>query len=119
MTMSSLRERLEARGPEHSFLTIRGERFKVMEIPRGERAEIIAAHCDSKGKVLPTLDCALMSRCVRDEDGGEIYSPSEVEKWDDLGSGFVGPLMGEVMRLNGLDTDDVGREVKKSEAAES
>lgn len=117
--MSSLRDRLEARGPEHSFLTIRGERFKVLEIPKGERTEIIAAHRDGKGKMLPTLDGALMSRCVRDEDGGEIYSPSEVAKWDELGSGFVGPLMGEVMRLNGLDNDDVGREVKKSETVES
>src|SRR5690606_23453720 len=93
--MSSLRERLEARGLEHSFLTIRGERFKDLEIPKGERTEIIASHRDEKGKLQPTLDGALLSRCVRDGSGAEIYSSSESGKWDELGSGFVGPLFAE------------------------
>lgn len=117
---SSLRERLEARQPETSVLTVRGERFSIHELSKGLRAEVIARHRDSKGRLQPSLDGEFLSRCVRDPDSDvAIYSVEESAKWDELGSGFTGPLMAEVMRLNGLDDEDVGREVKKSEAAES
>lgn len=118
--MSSLRDRLEARSPEESLLTIRGERFKITELPKGKRAEVIARHRDKDGKISPTLDGEMLSSCVFDpESGCAIYSVDESAKWDALGSGFTGPLMAEVMKLNGLDNDDVGREVKKSETVES
>lgn len=118
--MSSLRERLEKRGREESILTIRGERFKVVELPKGQRAEVIARNRDSKGKLKTSLDAEFLSLCVCDpDDGCPVYTIGESAMWDALGSGFTGPLMAEVMRLNGLDDDDVGREVKKSETAES
>lgn len=118
--MSSLRERLEQRGQEKSVLTIRGERFKVIELPKGQRAEVIARNRNSKGGIMPTLDAEMLSLCVLDpETDAPIYPVEESASWEQVGSGFTGPLMAEVMRLNGLDNDDVGREVKKSETAES
>lgn len=118
--MSSLRERLEKRGREESIVTIRDERFKVIELPKSQRAEVLAANRDAKGKMSKSLDATFLSLCVLDPESGEpVYSSEESAGWESLGSGFTGPLMAEVMRLNGMDDSDVGREVKKSETAES
>ena len=113
--MSSLRDRLESRGLEVSIVTIRGERFEVREVAKSTRADILARNRGKDGRFKPSLDGELLSECVFDPDSGQpLYSVGECHKWDGLGSGFTGPLMAEVMRLNGLDDDDVGRERKNS-----
>lgn len=119
--MSSLRERLEARGLEESTLTIRGERFRVVELDKGDRLDLLAACRDGKGLIdNRKLENVFLSACVKDPDSGEtVYGQDESHLWDHRGAGFTGPLMAEIMRLNGLDNDDVGREVKKSEPAGS
>ena len=119
--MSSLRERLEAKPLEQTVLIIRGEKFAVNEIDRAERSRILASCTDKHGvRDYQKLEGVLLSRCVRDHVAdAEIYSVDEWSKWDALGSGITGPLMAEVMRHNGLDSDDVGREVKNSETTTS
>lgn len=115
--MSSLRERLEATPLQQTILTIRNERFTVSEIDRAERARIVADCNDKHGKRdFLKLEGVLLSRCVSDAINGDpIYSVDEWQMWDRLGSGLTGPLMSEVMRHNGLDNEDVGREVKNSD----
>lgn len=118
--MSSLRERLEKRGREETILTIRDERFLVVELPKGQRAEVLARNRDGKGRLKPGLDAEFLSLCVHDPESGQpLYTVEESAGWDKLGSGFTGPLIAEVMRLNGLDDEDVGRQKKKSATAES
>lgn len=117
----SLRERLEAKPLQESFLTVRGEKFLVGELDGATRARLLA-DCRSKSGKLDSqkLEGVLLSACVKDPDDGlNLYSVDEWEKWDKLGSGFRGPLMAEVMRLNGLDDDDVGRELKNSDTTTS
>ena len=119
--MSSLRERLEAKPLQQIVVTVRGERFTVVEIDRAERSRISAACVDKHGKRdFEMLEGMLLSRCVRDPDTDtEVYSVEEWSKWNALGSGTTGPLMAEVMKLNGLDNEDVGREVKNSDTTTS
>lgn len=118
--MSNLRERLEKRALEESVVTIRGERFRVVELPKSQRAEVLARNRTKEGKFKPGLDAEFLSLCVSEPGTNEpVYPVEESAKWDTLGSGFTGPLMAEVMKLNGMDDDDVGRERKNSEATES
>jgi len=119
--MTTLRERLEAKTLEQIVITIRGERFTVVELDRAERARMFADCRDKQGKVkTELLEGTMLSRCVRDPDTDtEIYSAAEWEKWDAVGSGITGPLFAEVMRQNGLDNDDVGREIKNSDTTGS
>ena len=119
--MTSLRERLEAKKLEQIEVTIRGERFTVIELDRAERSRTFAECRDKTGKSnWQKLEGVMLSKCVRDsETGGEVYSVDEWSAWDKLGSGMTGPLFGEIMRLNGLDDQDVGREVKNSDTTET
>lgn len=99
---------------QQAIITIHVERFAVVEIDRAERSRKFA-ECTSKSgdRDFAKLEGVLMSRCVRDPDtGDEVYSEDDWRKWDALGSGTTGPLMAEVMRLNGMDNQDIGREVK-------
>lgn len=118
--MTSLRERLEAKSLERTVLTVRGERFCIAELSRSERSRLIASTRDKTGKSNnDKLEGVLLSACVLDDTEQTIYSSDEWQKWDALGAGITGPLFAEVMRLNGLDNDDVGREVKNSDTTES
>lgn len=117
----SLRERLEAKGLERSTITVRNEKFVVLELDRAERSRIFADCRDKAGKSnFPKLEGVLLSRCVIDpEDETPVYPVEQWRDWDKLGSGYTGPLFGEVMRLNGLDDQDVGRELKNSDTTDS
>lgn len=119
--MTSLRERLEAKPLQQSIITIQGERFSVVEIDRAERARKFADCTTPKGdRDFVKLEGVMLSRCVSDPEADEsVYSEDEWKKWDTLGSSFTGPLMAEVMRLNGMDNQDVGREVKNSDTTTS
>jgi len=117
----SLRERLEAKKLEQSEITIRGERFTVLELDRAERSRTFAECRDKSGKSnWAKLEGVMLSKCVREpETSAAVYGPDEWQAWDKLGSGMTGPLFGEIMRLNGLDDQDVGREVKNSDTTET
>lgn len=51
-----------------------------------------------------SLDLALLSECVCDADDASKATPSE---WRDVPRAITGPLMKVVLRLNGLDGDDI------------
>lgn len=112
-----LRERLAKVGLPQTVLTVMGEKLLVKGLTRTRRAEVLASATNAKGKVdSQKVEGLLLSECVFDNDTGEpVYSAAEWQAWGELPAAITGPLFGEVMKLNGLDNDDVGREVKNSE----
>ena len=110
----SLRQRLQSAAPPETIITVLGERFSVRGLSRSRRSDVFAACRDADGKSdFKRLEGVMLSACVRDpSDGSEIYSEDEWQQWDQLPAGITGPLVAEIMRLNGMDEDDVGREVK-------
>lgn len=117
----SLRERLESRSFEETVLVIRGERFLVRELDRATISRLYA-DCYSKNGSLDKsrLECMLLCKSIFDPElMTPVYEADDWQKWDSIGRGFTGPLFSEVMRLSGLDNDDVGREVKNSDTTTS
>lgn len=117
----SLKERLAKKSAPESVLTILDERFLVVGLSRTERAELFEKCTLKDGKRdFKRLEGVALSTCVKDPDSRQsVYTVEEWQKWDNLPSAFTGPLVAEVMRLNGMDDADVGREVKNSGSADS
>jgi len=114
--MSNLRERLEKRSNPETVLTIDGERFLVVGLSRSERARQFAKCRDKSGKVnTERIEGEMLCLCVRDPDTREQVF-TDWSAWDNLPAQITGPLMAEIMQINGMDKDDVGREVKNSDA---
>ena len=117
----SLRERLEKKKLRETVLTIDGDAFLVKELSKSQRADMLAACRDANGKADPNkIENAFLCVCVCDPDSGvAVFDVSEKDAWNAVGSGITGPLFAEVMKLNGMDNDDVGRAVKNSETTGS
>ena len=116
--MSDLKSRLEAMRPPESRITVMGETFVVSGMSRSERSRMFADHRKKDGSVDgPSLEGALLCRCVCDADGCPVCSDSP-SWWDNLPAAITAPLIQEIMRMNGMDDEDVGREAKNSEATD-
>ena len=118
----SLRERLKAKRAADVQITVDGERFLVLGMSRSARNEVysrIRATAQKTGGKLDSYEVEgrLLSAMVRDAESGEaIFSEDEWKEWDSVPATITGALIAEVMRVNGFDDEDVGREVKNSEA---
>lgn len=117
----SLRERLAAKPLPETIITVAGERLVVKGLTRSKRSEIFASCRKADGKMdTRKIEGAMMSACVCDPDSGEkVFAESEWEQWDNVSAAITGPLVAEIMKLNGMDDDDVGREVKNSDTTAS
>jgi hypothetical protein len=117
----SLRERLKTKRPADVTITVGGERFTVLAKSRSERNEIYASIRARSQKVGGKIDGyevegRLLSLLVRDADTGqEVFGEDEWQEWDSVPAMITGALIAEVMRANGFDNEDVGREVKNSD----
>lgn len=116
----SLRDRLEKKKLPESIITVLDERFLVKGLKRSKRSEVFASCRKADGKMdNPKTEGVFMSLCVCDAETGEpVYTEAEWQKWDELPAGITGPLVAEIMRLNGMDDEDVGREVKNSDSTD-
>ena len=115
--MSKLREQLKQRGLKTELIEIDGIQFQIKELHPIASSEIISSSRDSKGKEkqLNMMDGRLLSACVCDDEGEQVYSDEEWQCWfSEVGSSITRPLMAEVMRINGLVDPEVSRLTKKS-----
>ena len=117
----SLRERLQAKGLPESTITVSGEKFLIVGLSRSSRSSLFASCKKADGKSdVNKLESMLLSKCVLDPESREqVFGVDECSQWDGLPASITGPLMAEIMKLNGLDDDDVGREVKNSDTTAS
>ena len=63
-----------------------------------------------------SLDYFYLSACVSECESGETLTP---EQWAIVPRKHTAPLVVEVMRLNGLDDEDIERDPKKSQETET
>lgn len=112
--MSGLRERLQQAQRPETRLTILGETFVVVGLSRSERSRVFADHRKKDGSVdTQALEARLLCLCVHDSEGCKVCD-DDPQWWDDLPAAYTGPLIAEIMRTNGMDDEDVGREAKNS-----
>jgi hypothetical protein len=119
--MKSLRDELLSEPLRKNLVEIRGKRFTIIEVDDAEMERLMSSCRRPSGKWIDESmpDGKLLSRCVRDENEQEVFGMDEWQEWKKLGRGWTGALRREVLKLNSLDEDDVGREVKNSDTAAS
>jgi hypothetical protein len=116
----SLRERLKAIKPTQVEVTVCGTKFLVVGLSKTKRAEVYAS-VSKPGKAIDAdqMENAFLSECVVDPESQQpVFARDESEEWGAIPAQITGPLFSEVMRINGLDNDDVGRKVKNSDATD-
>jgi hypothetical protein len=116
----SLRDKLKGIKPTQVEITVCGTKFLVVGLSKTKRAEVYAS-VSKPGKSIDAdqMENAFLSECVVDPDTQQpVFSREESSEWGGVPAQITGPLFGEVMRLNGLDNDDVGRKVKNSDATD-
>jgi hypothetical protein len=96
-----------------------GERFLLKGLQRIARSQIFA-DAKSKSGELDTrkAEGLLLANCVRDPDTSEPVIPNWQE-WDEIPAAVTGPLISQLMKLNGMDNEDLGKQEKNSEATDS
>lgn len=108
----SLSDRLKKRSCPSEVVTIDGERFRVTGLSLNATAAITAKSRKKDGKLDgEKMDRLLLEACVSDTDDGSSLT---AEEWGQQPRAFTGPLMSEVMRLCGMDKDDIDRDPKDS-----
>lgn len=114
----SLRDKLLSAKPKEVLVTADGLDFLVVGLTKTERSTLFFdAKGQSKNIDPGKVENAFLTQCVLDPDSREQVMAGE--EWDALPASITGALFAEVMRLNGLDNEDVGRVVKKSEATDT
>jgi len=116
----SLREKLKAIKPTQVEVTVCGTKFLVIGLSKTKRAEVYAS-VSKAGKSIDAdaMENAFLSECVLDpETSVPVFTREECSEWGVIPAQITGPLFSEVMRINGLDNDDVGRKVKNSDATD-
>jgi hypothetical protein len=118
----NLRDKVKAKKRPEVEITVDGDTYLVVGLPKSRRAEIYnSVPRVGKSKEIDTdlMENVFLSECVLDPSTLKpVFSVDESSEWGSVPAQITGPLFSEVMRLNGLDNDDVGRKVKNSEATD-
>jgi hypothetical protein len=117
--MSELGQRLKSMAVPTVDVTIGGERFLLKGMQRIARSQIFADAKTKSGEFdSRKAEGLLLSHCVRDPQTGEAVLPNW-EEWDEVPAMVTGPLINQLMKINGMDNDDLGKQEKNSEATSS
>jgi hypothetical protein len=79
-------------------------------------AEAVNKKRKAAGQKKLSLDYFYLSECVSEAGSGETLTP---EQWAVVQRKHTSPLVVEVMRLNGLDDQDIERDPKESSTTET
>lgn len=103
--MSSLADRLKKKSVKQEWVTVEGDKYQVQGLTKRARGECFAKSRSKKDGRLDNerLESMLLAECVCDEAGEK--APGSV--WEDVPSHITGRLMSVVMRVCGLDADDL------------
>jgi hypothetical protein len=114
----TLGQRIKSIQPPEMVVTVYDERFLLRGMRRSERSQVYA---DSQGKDGKTdfakLEGLVLTKCVLDPESKE-QAIEDWTQWGDVPACITGPLIGQLMKLNGFDNDDLGK-VKNSETTTS
>lgn len=103
----SLKERIKKRDVARETVTVQGEQFLIVGKSKRDRAAIFAKCKSKKTEKLnyELLEDTLLAECVYDPELNEPLL--DVTEWGSIDSAITGPLMSHVMRVVGMDKDDV------------
>lgn len=114
--MSELREWLESEGLDEEHVTVKGKVFLVKEIDMATRSRTLAGNAKDGDLPNEKAEALMMSMSVCDPETGEPLVPvNDHAIWLGKGCKFA-PLLRAVLRVNGMASDEVGDEVKNSDA---
>lgn len=106
----SLAEKLKSKKLEFKPKTVGGELFHLRGLTRRARADLQAKCRGVNSGKLDTdrLEAELLTACVFDPETNEpVFADSG--EWDGVPAMITGPLIGELLTLNGFDEDDAGK----------
>lgn len=112
-----LLDRIQKIETPESVIAVSGIKYRIKGLS-GLDASVLASRSerDSKkrkqsGLSRLTIDYYYLSECVSDAESGETLTP---EQWAIVPRQHTAPIVVEVMKLNGLDDQDVERDPKES-----
>ena len=105
LTTSSLAERLKKKRVKSQSVVIDGDTYQVSGLTKRTRGECFAKSRSKSTGLLDNerLESMLLAECVCDESGEK--APASC--WEEVPSHITGPLMSVVMRVCGLDREDL------------
>lgn len=117
----SLIEKLKAVKPASIVMEIDGMKFRIQGTTTSRKSELLAMSRDARGQAIKgKADGLFLSECVSDDETGEkICDIDNWSQWGSVAAHITGALMSQILKLCGLDNDDVGRTIKNSETTGS
>lgn len=101
----SLSDRLKEKQCRVATVTVDGLQFKVTGKTKRERGALFAQARDKNGNLNSNkLESLLLEACVCDASDG---SKCKADEWDTVPSHITAPLVAEIMRVCGLDKEDI------------
>lgn len=115
----SLREKVLARKPKTETVTVEGDDYLIVGKSKRDRGALFAKARRKDGTVNgDKLESLLLTACVHDPSTKEpVFTEAESASWDGVDAGLTGPLFAHVMRVCGMDKQDLGP--KDSDSTES
>jgi hypothetical protein len=114
----SLLAKLKEKQVRTETIEVDGDKFELRGLSKLERSKVFASARNSKSGKMDNdkLESLLLSACVFEPGGGAVTS--DWKEWSGLPSHITGPLVAGVMRVCGLDQQDLG-DPKDSDSTES
>lgn len=112
----SLTEKLSKLQTPTEVVATQGIKFRCCGKSLLDGGEISAKAAKRKTKRAGYLDACWLEACVEDADDG---SKLTADQWMQQPRSLTGPLISVVMRLNGLDDEDLERDPKDSGTTET
>lgn len=115
----SLKDKVLAKKPKSETVSVDGDDFMIVGKSKRERGALFAKARKRDGSVDgERLENVMLTACVCDpETGKPVFEESEFKAWDSVDSSLTGPLFAHVMRVCGMDKQDLGP--KDSDSTES
>lgn len=118
----SLLDKIKKIEVPESVITVDGIKYRITG-KSGLDASAIGAASEatnkkrkSAGLSRMSMDYFYLADCVSEHESGETLTP---EQWATVPRKHTAPIVVEVMRLNGLDDEDVQRDPKESSTTET
>lgn len=115
----SLKDKVLAKKAKTELVEVDGDTFLIVGKSKRERGALFAKSRKKDGSVDgERLENVMLTACVHDPESKQpLFAEAEFKSWDEIDSGLTGPLFAHVMRVCGMDKQDLGP--KDSDSTES
>lgn len=106
----SLKDKVLAKKPRTETVTVDGDDYLIVGKSKRDRGALIAKGRKRDGTVDgDRLENILLTACVCDPETKEpLFTDAEVKSWEGIDAAVTGPLFSHVMRVCGMDKQDLG-----------